>query len=187
MDTNTVIIFTSDNGPHHEGGVDPNFFHSSGPFRGVKHELYEGGIRVPFIVKWPAKVKPGTTSDLPAALWDVLDTAAEMSGQPAPAGNQGISFLPTLRGETQTNRHEFLYWEIHDPAFKQAVRTGNWKAIRSGIDGPLELYDLKSDIGEKTNVAAAHPDIIAKITAFLRTARTEDKNWPTAAAAKNPK
>lgn len=185
QEDNTIIIFSSDNGAHKEGGVDPKFFKSTGPLRGIKRDLYEGGIRIPFIVSWPGHIKPGTTSDLPAAFWDFLPTAAEMAGMKPPPGIDGISFLPTLLGETQTNKHEFLYWEFHEGGFNQAVRMGDWKGIRFGVDGPLELYNLKDDIGEKTNVAAQHPEIVAKLEDYLKTVRTDDPNWPTKTAAES--
>lgn len=186
-DKNTVVIFTSDNGGHKEGGVDPKFFHSNGPLRGIKRDMYEGGIRVPFIVWWPNHVKAGTTSDLPAAFWDFLPTAADLARTETPPNLDGISILPTMLGETQTNRHEFLYWEFHEGGFKQAVRMGDWKAVRFGVDGPVQLYNLRNDIGEKTNVASANPEIVAKIEDYLKTARTVDTNWPTATAAKTSK
>src|SRR6202044_2715895 len=110
-------------------------------------------IRIPFIVCWPARIQPGTVSDLPCAFWDFLPTAAELAYQPPPPDIDGISFAPTLVGQAQTNRHEFLYWEFHEGGFKQAVRTGDWKAVRYGSDGPVQLYNLKNDLGEKTNVA----------------------------------
>ena len=182
MDKNTVVVFTSDNGPHKEGGVDPKFFNSGGPLRGIKRDLYEGGIRVPFIVWWPGKVKTGATSDEPLAFWDFLPTAAEIARLTPPKDIDGISFLPTLLGKAQTNRHEFLYWEFHENGFKQAVRMGDWKAVRLSPNGPLELYDLRQDLAEKNNVADQHPDVMAKITEYLKTARTEDKNWPIKAA-----
>ncbi|HWF18054.1 MAG TPA: arylsulfatase [Verrucomicrobiae bacterium] len=184
---NTVVIFSSDNGTHKEGGVDPKFFKSAGLLRGIKRDLYEGGIRVPFIVWWPGRVKPGTTSDLPAAFWDFLPTAADIADAKAPQDIDGISFLPTLLGQKQTNWHEFLYWEFHEDGFNQAVRMGDWKAVRFGVDGPLQLFNLKDDIGEKKNVAAEHPEIVAKIEDYLKTARTEDSNWPVKTAAESSK
>jgi arylsulfatase A-like enzyme len=187
IEKNTIVIFTSANGPHHEGGVDPKFFQSAGPFRGLKHDLYEGGIRVPFIVSWPTKIQPGTTSDLPCALWDFMPTALQAAEKRAPADLDGISILPTLLGQPQTARHDFLYWEVHDGGFKQAIRMGDWKALRFGVDGPLELYDLKTDPGEKTDVAAKNPDVIAQIETYLKTARTDDKDWPVKTAAETPK
>ena len=187
ISSNTIVIFTSDNGAHKEGGVHPAFFQSTGPLRGIKRDLYEGGIRVPLIVWWPGKIKAGSTSDLPSAFWDVPPTFAEMAGATPSSDIDGVSFLPTLLGREQTARHEFLYWEFHESGFKQAVRMGDWKAVRFGVDGPLELYNLRDDISEKENVAAKHPEVVERISAYLKTARTEDKNWPVKTAAQTPK
>jgi len=145
IDTNTIIFFSSDNGPHKEGRVDPEFFHASGPFRGIKRDMYEGGIRVPMIARWPGKIKPGVASDQVWAFWDFLPTAAEIAGVKPPPNIDGISILPTLLGQKQTNQHEFLYWEFHEKGSKQAVRRGDWKGIRLEPGKPLELYDLKND------------------------------------------
>ncbi len=175
---NTIVLFTSDNGPHKEGGVDPKFFESSGPLRGIKRDLYEGGIRVPMIVRWPGKIKPGRVSDLVWTFWDVLPTACQIAGVKPPENIDGISMLPGLVGQTQTNRHDFLYWEFHEGGFKQAVRYGQWKAVRLQPDGPLELYDLQTDLGEKHNVAEQHPQILAKIEEYLKTARTDSEEFP---------
>src|SRR5882672_6665891 len=153
IDQDTVVIFSSDNGPHKEGGVDPKFFQSAGPLRGIKRDLYEGGIRVPFIARWPAQIKAGQVSDFVGAFWDFMPTLAEIASAKCLTNIDGISFLPTLLGRTQTNRHEFLYWEFHERGFQQAVRMGDWKALRPQAGEPLELYNLKSDIGEKQNVA----------------------------------
>jgi arylsulfatase A-like enzyme len=177
MDNNTVVFFSSDNGPHKEGGVDPEFFRASGPFRGIKRDMYEGGIRVPMIVRWPGRIKPGV-SDQVWAFWDFLPTAAEIAGLKPPAKTDGISMLPTLLGQKQTNQHEFLYWEFHEKGSKQAVRMGDWKAIRLAINKALELYDLKTDPGEMRDVAAQHPDVISKIEEYLKTARTDSPRWP---------
>jgi len=114
-----------------------------------------------------------------------LPTLAEIARQKAPADIDGISFLPTLLGQAQTNRHEFLYWEFHEGGFNQAVRMGDWKAVRFGVDGPLQLFNLKDDIGEKNDVAQQHPEIVAKIEDYLKTARTEDPNWPVKTAAES--
>ena len=181
-DRNTMVIFTSATGPQHDE-IDPAFFHSTGPFRGFKHDLYEGGIRVPLIISWPFRVSPGSTSDLPCAAWDLLPTLAEAAHTSAPKNIDGISFLPTLIGAPQTNKHEFLYWELHDHGFKQAMRLGDWKAVRSGSDGSFELYNLKNDPGEKTDVADKNPDVIAKIAGLLKDARTDDRNWPIESAS----
>jgi arylsulfatase A-like enzyme len=175
IEQNTVVIFTSATGPDNRGGVDTNFFKSAGPFRGARPELYEGGIRVPFIVSWPAHIKPGTTSDLPCALWDVMPTALQIAGRFVPNDLDGISLLATLTGQAQTNRHENFYWETHDGGIKQAARMGDWKALRSAADAPMELYDLKTDPGEQTNVADKNPEVIARMETFLKTARTATK------------
>jgi len=182
IDDNTIVFFSSDNGPHKEGGADPTFFRSAGPLRGIKRDLYEGGIRVPMIVRWPAHVKAGVVSDQVWAFWDFLPTAAELAGAPAPRNIDGISMTPTLLGEKAAGRtqrnHEFLYWEFHEGGFKQAARMDDWKAVRPAPSKPLELYDLKSDIGEQHNVAAEQPDVVAKLEACLKTARTPSPHWP---------
>jgi len=176
IDNNTLIFFTSDNGPHHEGGADPAFFDSNGPLRGIKRDLYEGGIRVPMIARWPGKVKAGVSSDQIWAMWDFLPTMADLVGIEAPAGLDGISMLPALKGKSQRD-HEFLYWEFHERGFSQAVRMGDWKAVHKDR-GPLELYNLKEDIGEERNVAGNRPAVVAKIEACLAKARTDSKHWP---------
>ena len=178
LDENTIVIFTSDNGPHKEGGVDPKFLESSGKLRGIKRDLYEGGIRVPLIVQWPKRVKPGQVSDHIGAFWDLMPTFADIAGVKTPKGLDGISFLPLLRGQAQTNRHDFLYWEFHEQGFKQAARMGDWKAVRLKPNGPLELYNLKDDLSEKDDVAAKNPAIIEKFEAYFKTARSESSEWP---------
>ncbi len=186
IEDDTVIFFSSDNGPHREGGVKPEFFQSSGPFRGHKRDLTEGGIRVPMIVRWPGKIKPGV-SDFPWAFWDFLPTAADIALTETPKGIDGISVLPLLLGQTQTNRHEYLYWEFHERGFQQAVRMGDWKAIRPQAGEPLQLYDLRTDLGEKENLADKHPEVVKKIEELLKTARTESDRWPIKKpAAKKP-
>jgi arylsulfatase A-like enzyme len=186
IDDSTIVFFSSDNGPHKEGGVDPKFFQSAGPFRGIKRDVYEGGIRMPLIVRWPNHIAPGEVSGLISAFWDFLPTAAEVARVKPPSDLDGISMMPTLLGQTQTNRHDFLYWEFHERGFQQAVRMGDWKAIRPQAGEPLELYDLKRDQAEKTNVAEQHPDVVAKIDAYLKTARTDDPEWPIKPAPKKP-
>ncbi|HJU63357.1 MAG TPA: arylsulfatase, partial [Candidatus Binatia bacterium] len=190
IDDLTVIFFSSDNGPHKEGGVDSEFFKSSGPLRGIKRDLYEGGIRVPMIVRWPDKVKAGTVSDQVWTFWDFLPTAAEIARTNAPPNIDGISILPTLLGQKQTNQYQFLYWEFHEKGSKQAVRMGDWKAVRLEPGKPLELYNLKNDLAETKNVADKHPDVVEKIEAYLKTARTESERWriktPAQAATEKP-
>jgi arylsulfatase A-like enzyme len=178
MDEDTMVFFSSDNGPHKEGGVDPKFFDSAGPLRGIKRDLYEGGIREPLIVRWPGHVKSGATTDLISAFWDFMPTAAEIAGVKPPEKTDGISFLPTLLGRTQTNRHDFLYWEFHERGFQQAARMGDWKAVRPQADKPLQLFNLRTDIGEKHNVAGENPEVVAKMEGFFKTARTESDQWP---------
>ncbi|KPL11289.1 hypothetical protein AMJ85_03955 [candidate division BRC1 bacterium SM23_51] len=203
IDENTIVFFTSDNGSATKDGEWARF-KGTGPFRGKKGDLYEGGIRTPMIVRWPGKIGPGTESDQVWAFWDFLPTAAEIAGlspkgtSPTPASGgrsakgapserpkgpqgppalDGISVLPALLGRKQES-HEFLYWEIGSPRLRQAVRMGDWKAVRAGPKEPLELYDLKTDIGETHNVADKYPDVVAKIEAYLQTARTDSQYWP---------
>ena len=183
---NTLIIFTSDNGPHQEGGHDPAYFNSNGSQRGFKRDLYEGGIHVPMIATWPGQVAAGTQTDHVSAFWDVLPTVAEMAGQPAPGNIDGVSFLPTLLGEKDQKEHEYLYWEFHEKKGRVALRQGNWKAVRYNValdaDAPLELYDLSADPAEANNVAEQHPEVVAKLDALIKSARTEspvhDFNFP---------
>jgi len=177
IDDNTLVFFTSDNGPHREGGADPDFFDSNGPLRGIKRDLYEGGIRVPMIARWPKRIKAGAKSDQVWAHWDLLPTAAEIAGVKPPANIDGISMLNALLGRRQRN-HEFLYWEFHERGFSQAARMGDWKAVRKSPGSPLELYDLKNDLGEQNDVAVKHPEVVKKIEDYLKTARTESELWP---------
>lgn len=176
LSENTIIIFTSDNGPHEEGGADPEFFDSNGPLRGVKRDLYEGGIRVPFIASWPGKIKAGTTSDHISAFWDFFPTIADLGGIETPQNIDGISYLPTLLGEPGQEEHDYLYWEFHERGGRLAARKGNWKAVKYNVlkepDAPLELYDLSVDIDETDNVAAAHPEIVEQMEKIFQTART---------------
>jgi arylsulfatase A-like enzyme len=177
---NTLVLFTSDNGPHREGGFDPQFNDSNGPLRGIKRDLYEGGIRVPLLARWPGKLPAGSTNDHVGAFWDFLATFADLAGAGAPPETDGISLAPTLSGNTADQQnHEFLYWEFHEgEASKQAVRMGEWKGVRLTPNAPLELYKLDEDIAEERNVAADHPDIVKKIEDYLATARSESELWP---------
>jgi arylsulfatase A-like enzyme len=177
MDRKTLIFFSSDNGPNKEGGVNPDFFRSAGPWRGIKRDLYEGGIRVPMLARWPGTIKAATVSHQVWAFWDFLPTMADLVGAAAPSGIDGISMLPALLGKPQKN-HEYLYWEFHEGASQQALRLENWKAVRLAPSQPWELYDLKSAAGESTNVAQQYPDIVGRIEECLKTARTESNRWP---------
>lgn len=182
LDERTIVFFTSDNGPHDEGGADHTFFNSNGPLRGKKRDLYEGGIRVPMIVRWPGEVEAGTTSGQEWAFWDVLPTLAELAGAEPPPEIDGISMLPAILGPSRAGReqqqHEYLYWEFHERGFKQAVRSGPWKAVRLAQGEPLELYNLDNDLGEQHNIAAEHPDIVARMEEYLAGARSESPYWP---------
>jgi arylsulfatase A-like enzyme len=188
LDTNTVVFFTSDNGPHKEGGVDPAFFDSSGPLRGIKRDLTEGGIRVPMIVRWPGRVPAGVVSDFPWAFWDFLPTAAEIAGATnhVPPNLDGRSVLPVLLGG-KAEPPEFLYWEFHERGSKQAARGGDWKAIRPDVGAPLQLFNLRDDPRETNDMARARADVVARFENYLKTARREHEKWPlrsTAEAAK---
>jgi arylsulfatase A-like enzyme len=173
---NTLVMFSSDNGPIFNGGTDSAFFQSAGPLRGLKTMLYEGGIRVPMIARWPGKIEPGSETDHVSAFWDVLPTITDIVGCDVPADTDGISFLPSLLGQQEKQKkHPYLYWEYNG---KQAVRMGDWKAYRPGLANPLELYNLRDDIGEQKDLAAQHPEIIARIEEILHTARTQSELFP---------
>jgi arylsulfatase A-like enzyme len=178
LDDNTIVIFSSDNGPHREGGADPAFFQSSGGLRGFKRSLHEGGVRVPMLVRWPGKIKGGSTNDHVGAFWDFLPTACDLAGVQPPADTDGISFVPTLLGKGAQKQHEYLYWEFHEGGFFQGVRMGDWKAVRKQFGTPLELYNLKTDLAEEHNIAGKHADVIERIEGILRTARTDSPDWP---------
>jgi arylsulfatase A-like enzyme len=177
LDGNTLVLFSSDNGPHHEGGHDSKYFRSSGPLRGIKRDLYEGGIRTPFIARWTGHITPNSTSDQVIAFWDFLPTAAELVGAKGPAGLDGVSYVPALMGKPLPNRPT-LYWEFHEGGFNQAVRFGNWKAIRFGSQGPIELYDLSRDIGEQHNLASSEPDVVNQARELLARSRVDSPLFP---------
>lgn len=164
---NTLVIFTSDNGPHHEGNHDHAFFDSNGPLKGYKRDLYEGGIRVPMLARWPARIKAGTTSGFESAFWDWLPTACEIAGVPAPKNIDGISMLPALLGKVK-ERNAPLFWLYGESRGKKsAVRLGKWKAIQNGEDAPWELYDLSKDIGEENDLAKTESGQLAKMVRLL--------------------
>jgi arylsulfatase A-like enzyme len=178
IDERTLILFVSDNGPHKEAGADPIFFKSAGGLRGIKRDLYEGGIRVPMVARWVGTIPAGRVSDHAWAHWDMLPTLAELAGAKTPTGLDGLSMTRAFTGQQPPPAHEFMYWEFHERGFQQAVRMGHWKAIRLAKDAALELYDLTTDPTEQRNVAAGHPDVVAKIEQYLKTARTESARWP---------
>ena len=161
LDRNTLVIFTSDNGPHAEGGANPDFFHSAGPLRGIKRDVYEGGIRVPFIAWMPGTVEEGKQSDLVCAFWDIMPTLADLTHTSLSAPTDGLSILPTLLGKKKKNQpqHDCLYWAFDEGIRREALRQGDWKLVRQTIDDitRTELFDLSQDIGETKNLAKEKP------------------------------
>ena len=177
IENNTLIIFTSDNGPHKEGGADPDYFNSNGSFKGYKRDLYEGGIRVPMIVKWKGKIEEGNKTDHISAFWDVMPTLAELTNAKIRIPIDGVSFLPTLFNKRNQKQHSYLYWEFHELGGRQAIRKGDFKLIKYNVNknGKYELYNLKNDISESQNLASKRPKIVAKLAKILETSRTESK------------
>jgi arylsulfatase len=190
LDDSTLVIFASDNGPTFVvGGADSAFFKSAGPFRGLKESPYEGGIRIPFIARWPGHIKPGTTSDLPSAFWDFLPTCSDLLGRSPPPDTDGLSYLPTLLGRPgEQTKHDYLYWEWVERGPKrqwQCLREGDWKAIRFVAGDRLELYNLGRDPGETTDVAGQFPDVARRLRVRMTEVRTESAEFPMARAARN--
>jgi len=176
LSENTLVIFTSDNGPITAGGQDPEFFNSTGPLRDLKFTLREGGIRVPFVARWPGKIAPDSTSNLVSDFADMFPTFAELVGTQSPADLDGVSILPTLFGkESAQPQRSHHYWEA---APAQAARRGDWKAYRAAPGRPIELYNLKDDIGETKNVADGHPEIAAQMEKLLTDSHTESPEFP---------
>jgi len=185
LDEDTIVVFTSDNGPAYKrlGGTDSDYFDAKGPLRGYKGDLYEGGIRVPFIARWKGRIKPGTSSEHVCAFWDVMPTICEITNTSPPTGIDGISFLPTLLGNKGQKNHDYLYWEFPAYGGQQAVRFEDWKAIRTGLkkqksNTSVQLFNLKDDIGEKNNVVDAHPEIVKRAKEIMKTARNESELFP---------
>lgn len=179
----TLVCFTSDNGSYSEGGYHYSMLDSNAPLRGGKRDLYEGGIRVPFIAWWPEGIaKPGSEVAQPFAFWDFLPTACQLAGVEAPADIQGISYAPTLTGRGDQAAHDSLYWEFHEMQGRRALRQGSWKLVQYGLEpgafGEPELYDLSKDIGETENLAAEHPDRVEAMLEFMNAHRTVSKEMP---------
>lgn len=185
---NTLIIFTSDNGPHSEGGYKPELLDSNGPLRGSKRDLYEGGIRVPFIASWPASIKPNQTSDHPSAFWDFLPTVCELTNQNVPKDIQGISYANTLLGKGNQPKHPHLYWEHHEQNTRRAIQVGDWKLVQTNLSLPnkttTELFDLSKDISEAKDLATTNPEKTAELLKLIDKARIPNKTFPVPALDK---
>ena len=173
LEENTLIIFTSDNGPHKEGGADPDFFNSNGPFRGYKRDVYEGGIHVPMIASWPGTIQAGDTASNLSAFWDIFPTFEELVSGSATTNTDGISLVPAMTGNDDLQEHEYLYWEFYEQEGKRAIRRGNWKLVQIGLNetpSPTELYNLDKDPGETTDVAADEPELVQKLMLLMERA-----------------
>ena len=181
LEKNTLVIFSSDNGPHQEGGADPDYFDSNGPLRGYKRDLYEGGMREPMIAFWEGKILANSKSDHISAFWDLLPTAAELAGVPVPENIDGVSYLPALLGKEQP-QHEYMYWEFHELGGRQALRKGDWKLVKYNVFNPekttTELYNLATDISEEKNVAVENPEVVKELQQLMDSARTDNMNFP---------
>lgn len=195
LDDNTIVIFTSDNGPHEEGGADPAFFGRDGKLKGLKRQCYEGGIRIPFIVRWPGHIKAGTTTDQMIAFYDIMPTLCEAVGiknfkqrytnkRLAGDGFDGISFMPTLLGQPQREQHPYLYWEYSETD-QFAVRMGNWKLVV--IKGKPHLYDLAADIHEDHDLAAERPDMVKQLVGYIYKEHRDSKMFPITMPQTNDK
>ena len=182
VDENTIVLFSSDNGAHREGGHDPQFWDSNGPLRGIKRDLYEGGIRTPFMVRWPGKIAAGSTSDHLSAFWDILPTMAELAGQAVPEQNDGISIAPTLLGDGEQAQHKYIYHEFIRgnvrPYSSRSLRLGDWKVVQVRAKGkqadfkPIELYNLKDDLGESKDLSKQNPELVQKLERYMDEAHT---------------
>ncbi|MEP3384659.1 MAG: arylsulfatase [Flavobacteriaceae bacterium] len=177
LEDNTMIVFTSDNGPHQEGGADPDYFNSNGELKGYKRDLYEGGVRVPMVVSWPGHIEPNTKTGHISAFWDVFPTFGTIVEAVIPDNIDGVSFLPTLQNNAAAQKqHEYLYWEFHEKGGRQAVRKGHWKAVKYNVlekpNAPLELYDLSKDVKEENNIAKEYPKVVKEMEAIISGART---------------
>ena len=176
----TLVFFSSDNGPHREGGNDPDFNDSNGPLRGIKRDLTEGGIRVPFIARWPGQIRAGATSDFVSSFVDILPTLTEVTGLrqiDLPPDIDGFSIAPTLFETRKQKPQHYLYWAFYERGGAQAIRAGQWKAIQQPYHSPVRLYDLTRDIGEERDLAAQHPEIVTRLTELMRQAYTPAENW----------
>jgi arylsulfatase A-like enzyme len=182
LDENTIVFFCSDNGPR--GNYSQHltdlaeFFDSNGPLRGYKRDLYEGGVRVPMIVRWPGKIRPGSESDVPWCFTDIMPTLAELARIPVPEIADGVSVMPVLLERDYDHHNRYLYWEFYEGGFKQSVRWKNWKGIRMQKDAALELYNLDTDLSEEHDIASEYPEIVTRIEEMMAKAHVESENYP---------
>ena len=181
LDQDTLVMLSSDNGPHREGGHMPDFFNSNGPFKGHKRDLYEGGIRVPLVARWPGKIKPGTVTNHVSAHWDIFPTLCEVTGKAIPQNIDGISFLPVLLGKNNQRQHKYLYWEFHERSGARAIRLGNWKIVQRNLkrqpNPPIEIYDLSTDLGETKNLGKKKPELVKNALKIFKEAHEPSPIW----------
>jgi arylsulfatase A len=177
LEDNTLIIFTSDNGPHREGGADPDYFNSNGLLRGYKRDLYEGGIRVPMIAKWKGKITEGSKTNHISAFWDVMPTLATLTKSKIEGPIDGISFLPILLNKGNQKKHNYLYWEFHELNGRQALRQGDWKLVKYNVNknGSYQLYNLKNDLSETNDLASKMPEKVSELSKIVESSRTESE------------
>ncbi len=191
IDENTLIMLTSDNGPHKEGGHNPDFFDSNGPWRGHKRDLSEGGIRTALLARWPGTIQAGSVTDHLSAHWDMLPTFCELAGSKIPANIDGNSIVPTLTSKGAQKQHEYLYWEFYEGGGKKAVRFGDWKGIQLGIgknpNAPIAIYRLTDDPGEQNDLSAIYPEIVEKVKGYFAESHTPSENWSFVSSGKNKK
>ena len=182
IDDNTLVMLSSDNGPHKEGGHQPDFFDSNGPLRGYKRDLYEGGIRVPMIARWPGTIPSGRVTSLISGFQDILPTVAELCTADKPSHLDGVSLVPELLGKPGQQQHEFLYWEFSEQQGKRAVLQGDWKLVQLKVStqkpSGFELYNVADDVSEANDVAAAHPEIVKRLSALLEGAHVPSRQYP---------
>lgn len=181
VDRNTIVIFTSDNGVHNQAGYDPEVLNSNGPFRGIKRDLYEGGIRTPYVVRWPDEITPSSVCHHISTFWDFLPTVCDLIGVEVPEESDGISFLPSLLGTEKQEKHDFLYWEIHELGGKQAVLQNQWKLIRFDVDKQnyrYELYNLEIDPAESRDLALHYPEIVRRMIGYIDAKHVKNERYP---------
>lgn len=190
IDENTLIILSSDNGPHREGGHNPEFFNSNGPFTGHKRDLTEGGIRTHMVARWPGKIARGSMTDLVSAQWDVLPTLSELGGAEIPSDIDGISMVPTLLGKEGQKEHDYLYWEFYERGGRKAARWGDWKAVQYDIsknpNAPIAIYDLSKDMAEQKDLSGSRPDLVDRAKEIFAEAHEPSPNWEFSNGKKKP-